>query len=355
MRIPIFLLISVTFFCCSYADSSQFYRQVGTTGIRHFVLQYPVATDLAQSVNCYRVERDTNGRIIEVVYIKDGKPAFNPVFHYSKLLIVYTDSSEIWRLLDLEGKPSIRQPDMAYYAYYYDSDGLPKEKINYDINGNMIEDSAGISKYLITSQVNERVTRVLRTNIAGDTIIDNDGVYEDRLTYDENGNIIEWAFYSLKGDLSRNKEGFAMSKFEYDKNRNNTQMTFLDENLHLCLNEALECARMRLSYDENGNISSMTSFRPDSSISADSGSLSLTSEALYDEKGNKIKMIVRCFDKGSRLNKVETEYDKNGEILTEIYFFHENEESPLAKAEVRYKDGKEIDTTYFDKDGNIIK
>jgi hypothetical protein len=353
MREMIILTLLMMTYTYSHADSAKYYRSVSTKGIKEFVLQGPVSPYMADRVNCFRITSDTLGRIVEVVYLKDGKPAIHPTFHYGRLTIKCSDTSEVWQMLDLNDKPSFPRPEMASLVYYFSQEGVPREKINYGAADNVIEDSAGVARYLFIPDASLRIARMLRTNIKGDTIVDFNGVYEDRFTYDEEGNIAKWAYYSQDGRLTKSNQGVAFTRFEYDHVGNVSQIGFYDEDSRLVLNNEFDWARSRMKYTEYGQISSLANFRPDVSISGDTGAISMYTTMSYDDSGNRILTCVRQFIGGVAQNEVETHYDENGVVTKAVYNFFVNEKSDLAKAVVEYKNGAEVKRTYIDKYGNI--
>jgi YD repeat-containing protein len=355
IRITAFIAISMTFCHCSNAENVQYYREINTRGFRDFIMQCRIESNLALTVNCFRVRSDTLGRVVEVVYFKDGKPAFNPVYNYNKLTIEYTDSSDVWRLMDLDSKPSFTQANLACIVYQLDSNGVPREKRFYDPNGKITEDSFGVAVYLLSHDTTNRVISMLSTSSNGDTIIDNNGVYEERLSYDTDGNTIEIGYYSPQGRLSNSNQGVAVTKFEYDEIGNVTQIVFLDENSQLCVNNELDFARSEIEYLDCGYVSTIREFRPDDVANEDSGSLCQSTTLTYDDKGNRTKMVVQTYEGGIVQNQVEYEYSGDGDVTRKTYYLYVNKKSDLFKAEILYRNGKIPDTTFIDKFGNKIK
>lgn len=358
MRFIIILSIISTAFGCSNSDGTaiigaEYYRKVSTRAIKDIFPLYPISPDSARAVNCFQVSRDTAGRIIEIAFLKEGEPALNPAVNFAKLSIAYTDSSETWRLLDLDGRSCFPQSNIDHIVYYMDKNKFARKKTNFDADGNEVEDSIGVSTYLLVPDTKNRIAKVFRSNARGDTIIDNNGVYADTLIYDDRGNITLWSFYSRDGRLANSSQGIAITLFEYDQKGNIIEIRFLDAESLLAVNGELGFARIRTEYNEAGNVSSIAAYKPIDSVPDDSGSLFQLISIRYDDKGNKTKMSTRTFRDEIVQNEVEISYDMAGDPVTATYNFYVNEESDLAKAIVEYQNGVEVKRTYIDKYGNI--
>jgi hypothetical protein len=359
MKIKI-LLIFMLFCCPVQAQKVKYYKHANTINIKDFSLRYPIDENLAKSANCYRIQFDLKNRVIDFRYFEDGKPALKKALNsgdsFARLTIEYSDSGEIWRYLDPNGRHDFPDSNISYISYLYNSKGYPVEKINYGLKGNIIEDTAGVAKYLYTNDENGRIVKVLRTNIQGDTIIDNNGEYERRLYYGDKGYIIEDANYSAKNELLDNNKGVAITKYQYDEFCNISQISFLNSKRRPVLDGNLNAAIVKTEYDNSGNIINMACYGLDNSQATEDSNLISRITASYDEKGNRLSLTANNYDSTSTVGNLRMWFDEAGNKIKTVTIFNAKAKSGLAKLEVLYDTaGNAIAKTYYDKEGNIIK
>jgi len=215
---------------CKENGTVVYYRHIDFSGVHNVKLKYPINPDTTKSGYYFKVVFDGRGRIVSIKFPNVGGQGNDPKVIYSTLSISYSSRREKRLFFDPRGLSVINEKGVYSEIYALNSKGFPKSMANLDNNGKTIEDSLGVSSYVLKTDDRGLITDCLRLNIKGDTIIDNKGYYRTHFIYANGGFIVEQANYEKDGALSEAANGIAIIRYKYDSLGNIIEEYYFDEN-----------------------------------------------------------------------------------------------------------------------------
>jgi hypothetical protein len=94
----------------------KYFRHLRMYKIHDLDFTYPVNPEDYKKINCYKVEYDTLGRIVNAVFLKNGKQAMDIYNELSNIEIEYLENNEKWYYKDLRGKSTIYNVELNVCA-----------------------------------------------------------------------------------------------------------------------------------------------------------------------------------------------------------------------------------------------
>jgi hypothetical protein len=336
----------------------EYFRHVEIDNLHAINTRYQIDSSIADTVNCFKVEYDGEDRIERITYMKDGLPANQDEGKWSGFFIKREKNSEAWWYEDVNGTLCFVDTNLALMVYSLENDSVPLSLTDYDEQGEITEDSAGVAQYVFETDESCHVIRMLRLNAEGDTITDNLGYYETQYGYSENEDSVEMANYGTNGRLSNALSGSAIMHARYDSLGNSIEIRFFDENKNPVIDKLLNAATVRIEYDKNGYISSMrrldTKARP---MPIDDDPWPRL-EADYSDRGKPIEF--RYYGQDEVL-KLRIRNNQQGKIIEQCFFGPDGElridkVAGFARFIVKYDEsGNDIESSYQGPDSQLVE
>jgi hypothetical protein len=351
------LVLITVFSCLTYG--AEFYRDFDISRINHVQLKFRLDPQNSELLNClkkyYKIEFTQNNKIGKIIYMSSGKTAYTSEKHFASIEIEYSDSSETWRYLDLDGKLCFPDSEMGCFIYYYDYNGNAKCKINYDKKGEPMADSLGAVKYIYSINDTAREIQVNILDYKSKEITDSNGIFRESIIYDSLGNEIEIKFFSENGESIPGEFGIIHNLMEYNDKGNVVKMVFLDSQGKPHINNRLGAAELEYEYDDDGNVILMKYYKALNDTTLVPLTVGNSIRVLYDKCGRMTNMIIYPNDDKTSAAKIDIEYDTDGNKTKQTYYNKTDFNGPASIVVLYDPNGIEIGTTYFDKDGNVLK
>ncbi|MEE9117018.1 MAG: hypothetical protein V3U02_00300 [Calditrichia bacterium] len=388
LRVCLFILsVLAISLSCSQEDNVKYYRHLRLYKIHDLAFSYPIDAEDHKKITCYAVRLDENGRIVDVVYLRKGKPAFDRYNEISTISIEYSKNSEKRYYRDVDGKSIYKNVD--YKLFNFDDARKLLSRTNYAKNGSIVEDTSGIARYSYATDKLNNVVKSIGLNINGDTTMDSSGLYEVRYKYDSSNNIREIGNYGKDGRLLSDKYGVAIGRYKHDENNNRTELIFFDSSDDRIIDMQFKASKLNYEYDLNGNLTRVESLDEHDNLLLNDSLGFASYEIKYNEKGDPVEIssfdekgdttiIVRFDELGVIIERVFyvrlahmeqfnhekyhyyiEKYDKTGNYVE--YSFHNTDgsfyEISLGYASMQQEfdnNGNIIETRFYDADGKLI-
>ena len=348
-------------------------------------------------------QRDPNGNVISDMFVDTTGSL---VIHKGSAKTIYTYDTygnEITRsFFGVNDEPKLNTELVAKEENSYNSKGSRVQITYFGLDGEII--SLDYRKSINTYHYDEKGVLTLlscfdlykspkRCAGAGEDY------HKMSLNY-ENGNIVKKAFYDGEGKRSLNKDDTSIYKFKYDANHNFIEQSswgvnqepvlsdtgehklirVYDDRNHLIeisnygINDELVCAKfindwkkqcyakLKLAYDDKGNIVRESYFGADNNPIQVNGYVSVN--IMYDNKGNEIKRTSLLSPKSEKTidehvkSVITTDIENN---ILESSFFNSNNQLVINKTlgyAKMYKQlnakGKMVEQAFFGADGKPI-
>lgn len=205
-------------------------------------------------------EYDKNGYVIKKTYcdpsgkITDGKEG-NAIAEY--LNDEHGNTIESW-FKNSKGELCELSNGFAGVKQEYDSVGNLIKSVYYGIDKKPVLDKNGCAGYTVVFNDQNLLTEY--TNLGKDLnpAADRNGIIRVCCTYDKRGNISKNSFFEADGKTLRlTDEGVAGWNNVYDEKGNHIEREFFDTKENPVMSSTLHYAKVKYTYDDNGNLNSI--------------------------------------------------------------------------------------------------
>jgi uncharacterized protein YuzE len=305
---------------------------------------YPVNPKDYKKINCYRVEYNEEGRIINAVFLKGGKPVMDVYNELSSIEIQYSDNNEKWFYRDVDGKSTVY--NVEYESYDYDSTGKLLSCTNYSAEGEIVEDSVGIAKYIYDVDSLNNIISNRRVNLYDDTTMNYRRQYKDVYKYDSRGNLIEVANFDENNDLLLDLNCVAITRFDYNENNEIIDVAYFDVFNERTISKDEKASRIILEYDSNGNCIQMECLDENNNLLFNDENGYSYIQFQYYDNGN----VFQATGFMSRyVPTVFTKFRENGEMESKIEY------TIIGKYKGFEDEEYDCHRFYYDDKGNVIE
>lgn len=322
--------------------------------------KYPLSDIDYRLSPCFKVTYDEHNRIVEVVYLENGKPSNrNP--DLSKVVISYSGNEETRSYYDTWGNPSGKPMGVPVIKIQYDSNHFPVECENYDRNNHLMKDKKGVMIYRCKTDAQGRIVAETFWNEKDQQVARKDSVYVIKYKWwkDNHLNYNEKSFWNRNGGLIDSRKHAPYELIKYDKEDNlvefrqmNSDRTLREDSvsvaiLHYSLDDKgllteiryydakaklwdglQRAAIIRFLFDKYGNMTERAVYGTDYRLKKMAGPTIETRK--YDDK-NKLQETA-FWDENRNLKetnlkfaKIKNEYDDKGNLILIKFLNHQNE------------------------------
>jgi YD repeat-containing protein len=341
---------------CGNKIKTEYYRHVDIVGMNRIILKYPVNPDTILDPYYFKVIKDGKNRILKLQFPDVGGQGLDPKMNAASIEISRTRRHEIWRYFNRKGIPVNVD---GFYAEDFELDRSSRiiSDTRLDKFDKPSTDSAGVSKYLITTDQYGLPTDFLRLNLEGDTIADTDSNYCTHYEYGEHNLVAVRSNYDAKGALTAVKDGFAITRNLYDSNKNLIERAYFDiENKPIAINQS-GTARYIYTYNEKGSLVEWRQYGVSRELIEAIGPQYPIIQVDYWKNGRPCRY--RYLDSNFVQRKLMKYTDRG--ILRECNYFdsqgrlQNNDQCGYASYKVKFDDnGNPIERAYYDESEKLV-
>jgi hypothetical protein len=224
------IALSIGFLSCKSGNSSQtsdnvkHYRQIlfSETNFDNITGNHEITAGEAKTINNYKFTLDDKKRPVTIEYCRDTVLLGYGSTDAPKIVITYTDTTEIRLYFDKDNKPQEIEGKVFKSVYKLDKNGMRTGLKFYDKEGKQVENRNKIASYT-WSKLPDGMVKENRFNLAGKEVIMNEfcPFYELRFSYDDKGFVKRMANYQADtlynctaencGDIGVSYFAFALS------------------------------------------------------------------------------------------------------------------------------------------------
>ena len=214
-----------------------------------------IADSISGQTTCYKVIFDSNGQVKSYSFERSGEPVkpedeTDLYFH----TFDYTDSTEIREYKNYYFRPTCNNLGVYKTALNYNQNGIPVSKENFDQNGQLMADSAGVARYIWELNEENLIVSEKYQNLDGNFITNRWGIFEmkNRWNDDDDFCFFESRYYDKNGkNVISEKDRFAGWDGQFDKSDNLVCATYYDNEGKPAETGSVS-GRVRYKYDDNG-------------------------------------------------------------------------------------------------------
>jgi hypothetical protein len=315
--------------------------QQGAPGVKHFrhlqfsetpydVVKgiYPLTDEEAKTINNYTFTYNDKGQPVSIEFKRGDLILGYSNMGFAKEEISYTDSTEVHRFFDKDGK-QVDSDGAFVHVYKTGKDGLRIGLSYLDKDGNVTANRNDIA-YYIWKQLPDGMVKENRFNMKNEEVILNPfcPFYELRFSYDPNGYCVRMANYmadTLYDCTAENCGEVGVSYFAFENNDKGALTKFSVFNSHGQMSNLYwGWSRFENTLDENGNVTE--SFYWDQDNEPLGGKTNPLTLNKYDEHGSLVerqfmdkdrKLVVR---QGPDAAVIKYTYDEKGNPADTTYF-----------------------------------
>ena len=198
---------------------------------------------------------DSNGQVKSYSFERNGEPVkpedeTDLYFH----TFDYTDSTEIREYKNYYFRPTCNNLGVYKTVLNYNQNGIPVSKENFDQNGQLMADSAGVARYIWELNEENLIVSEKYQNLDGNFITNRWGIFEmkNRWNDDDDFCFFESRYYDKNGkNVISEKDRFAGWDGQFDKSDNLVCATYYDNEGKPAETGSVS-GRVRYKYDDNG-------------------------------------------------------------------------------------------------------
>ncbi|WP_109830666.1 hypothetical protein [Reichenbachiella versicolor] len=280
----------------------------------------------AQSINCYKVTFDEQGRLQRVEYFVSGKKSSNASYGAHMMEVKYFSDHKEESFRNTENKRVSNQNGIWLCKYSLNEEGYWTRKENHGKKGNLKE-QYGVAVWKVYRDYQNRRLSEIRFNSSLDTIPDPNGFKVTHFTYNEDGFITSRQNRDQRGELQNGKYGYAKVVFHMNQDGQFYGEEFLDSKSKLVNSTSLGYAKIDMrdfnKYGKNRRFyftdeSGYPSKEKAMGVVTYHENMAKDEVVYYDRNGNQTK------DPKVRA-KSKYIYDENGEYIKRINYNYEGE------------------------------
>lgn len=193
----------------------------------------------------------------------------------------------------------------------YDSIGNLTKQVYYGADKKPTLDKDGCAGYSLVFNDQNLLTEYVNLGKDLQPAADKNGIIRARYEYDKRGNITKSSFYDVTGNALRlTSDGVAGWDNVYDEKGNHVERRFFDTKEQPVMSSPLHYAKVKYTYDDNGNLNSVRYLNIQGALTLVNGIAG--TDYINDKRGNTLEEKPVGTNGGLAYNKLLTKYKYDG-------------------------------------------